>query len=124
MDKQIIAKNIKTYREINNMYQEELAKKLGVTDKAVSAWETGKAQPRIGTVAKICEIFHCQITDITEEHKEYDYLKKAPMIPEDTDIDITEDDVRLIRLYHALGHSQKSKLLEYAIALIMGERKD
>lgn len=36
-----IGLNIKRLREKNGMTQEQLAAKLGVTDKAVSTWELG-----------------------------------------------------------------------------------
>ena len=48
---------IKTLRKENGLTQSQLAEKLGVTDKAVSKWEVGEANPDISLLAKISEIF-------------------------------------------------------------------
>lgn len=49
--------NIRTLREINDMTQEELAKRLGVKPPAVSKWERGLTYPRTENVVKMAEIF-------------------------------------------------------------------
>jgi transcriptional regulator with XRE-family HTH domain len=40
-------KTLRQWRDAAYLTQKELADKAGVTLKAVSAWETGKAQPRV-----------------------------------------------------------------------------
>ena len=42
-----LANRIQTLRKENEMTQEELANRLGVTFQAVSKWENGKAAPDI-----------------------------------------------------------------------------
>ena len=44
-DKEEIGKLIASKRKELNITQQELAKKLNVTDKAISNWETGKNYP-------------------------------------------------------------------------------
>ena len=44
MNQYITGAVIKDLREKNNMTQGELAEKLGISDKAVSKWETGGSQ--------------------------------------------------------------------------------
>lgn len=61
-----IGKNIKTMRENMKITQEEFAEKLGVTRKAVSAWEVGRSFPKMQYVNKMCDIFGCKISDITD----------------------------------------------------------
>lgn len=41
--------------------QIQLAEKLGVSDKAVSKWETGKAKPQVNTLRKLATIFNVSI---------------------------------------------------------------
>ena len=41
--------------------QVQLAEKLGVSDKAVSKWETGKAKPQVDTLRKLATIFNVSI---------------------------------------------------------------
>jgi len=48
-----ISDNIKILRERYNISQKELAEIAGVTDKAVSTWESGINTPRMGPIEKI-----------------------------------------------------------------------
>lgn len=57
MNKEKIGKYIKFLRERNNLTQEELAKKVLVTRKAVSKWETGRRIPDIETLIILSDIF-------------------------------------------------------------------
>ena len=42
MNQYVKGETIKAFREKNKMTQAVLAEKIGVTDKAVSKWETGR----------------------------------------------------------------------------------
>lgn len=44
--------------------QSELAEMLGVTNKAVSKWETGKAKPTTNTIRKLAALFKTDINDL------------------------------------------------------------
>ena len=62
-----------------DMSQKELAKKLGVSDKTVSAYETGRAIPPTTTLAKISELTKVSIPDILgiqEEESESNKIAK------------------------------------------------
>ena len=48
-------------RTRSRMSQSELAAKLGVTNKAVSKWETGKAKPVTNTLKKLSVIFNIPV---------------------------------------------------------------
>lgn len=50
--------NIKKYRKENNMSQDELAEKLGVSRQSVSLWETGQTQPTIDNIVALSKIFN------------------------------------------------------------------
>lgn len=52
----ILFKNIKKARATSGLSQKELAKRLGVSDKTVSAYETGRAIPPAPTLTKISRI--------------------------------------------------------------------
>ena len=47
MDQEKIGKFIAELRKEKNMTQEQLAEKMGVTDKSISRWENGKTMPDI-----------------------------------------------------------------------------
>ena len=48
---------IKHLRKEKGLTQNQLADVLGVTDKAVSTWENGSADPRMGAVQKMADYF-------------------------------------------------------------------
>ncbi|MCM3618709.1 helix-turn-helix domain-containing protein [Sutcliffiella horikoshii] len=62
-----IGKNIKRLREIHNLSQKELAEIAGVSDKAVSTWENGIKEPRMGVIQKIADHFNILKSDIIED---------------------------------------------------------
>ncbi|MDT2277862.1 helix-turn-helix transcriptional regulator [Paenibacillus larvae] len=51
-----IRENIKKLRKRYDLTQQDLADIAGVTNKAVSAWESGLAEPRMGAIEKICSL--------------------------------------------------------------------
>lgn len=63
-----IKENIKALRKQHNLSQQELAKIAGVTDKAISTWESGTRIPRMGAIQKMADYFGLQKSDIIEEN--------------------------------------------------------
>ncbi|MDE5942927.1 MAG: helix-turn-helix domain-containing protein [Clostridia bacterium] len=51
------AENLKQLRQSKGMTQQELAQKLGVDKRTVSAWETKVCEPSFLILAKLCDIF-------------------------------------------------------------------
>lgn len=51
------AENLKLLRQSKKMTQSQLAELLGIDQRTVSAYEKGLCEPRLATLAKICEIF-------------------------------------------------------------------
>ena len=54
----MIADRIKTLRENNDLTQNQLARKLGVTRASVNAWEMGQSSPNIKNVLGMADIFN------------------------------------------------------------------
>lgn len=52
------------YRLQNGMTQTELAKKLSISQNAVSQYESGKRVPTVKRIANIAMALDCSITDI------------------------------------------------------------
>ena len=79
-----LADNLKRIRKDNNLSQEQLAEKLGVTRQAVSKWESGISYPEMDKVMQICQLFNLNINElvhenlnqVTEKKKEKDNLSK------------------------------------------------
>ncbi len=54
----MLADNIRKYRKKNNLSQDELAEKVGVSRQSVSFWETGQTQPTIDNILALARIFN------------------------------------------------------------------
>ena len=72
-----IAENIKRLRLEHGLSQAEMVAIAGVTDKAVSTWETGAKEPRMSAIARLADYFHIQKSDLIED---------GPQRPSDADL--------------------------------------
>ena len=73
-----LADNLKKIRKDNNLSQEQLAEKLGVSRQSVSKWESGLSYPEMDKVLQICKLFNLNINElINEDIKEVNELKEA-----------------------------------------------
>lgn len=64
MNQYVTGAVIKELREKNKMTQLQLADKLGVSDKTVSKWETGKGYPDITLLEPIADVFSVSVTEL------------------------------------------------------------
>ncbi len=64
MDQVKIGKFIAECRKKNNLTQMQLAEKLGITDRAVSKWENGKALPDSSLMLALCGILGISVNDL------------------------------------------------------------
>ena len=64
MDQVKIGKFIAACRKKVGLTQLQLAEKLGITDKAVSKWENGKALPDASCMLALCEILEITVNDL------------------------------------------------------------
>lgn len=64
MDTLKIGSYIARKRKDIGLTQEELAKKLGVTNKAVSKWETGKCIPDVSLHENLCSILNITLNEL------------------------------------------------------------
>ena len=64
MDQVKIGKFIAVCRRQANLTQMQLAEKLGITDRAISKWETGKAMPDSSIMLELCETLGITVNDL------------------------------------------------------------
>ena len=64
MDQIKIGKFIADCRKKEKLTQAKLAEKLGITDRAISKWETGKAMPDSSIMLELCEILNISVNDL------------------------------------------------------------
>lgn len=64
MNSYIKGEVIRTLREKNKMTQADLAAKIGVTDKAISKWETGRGLPDITLIEPIAKALGLSVGEL------------------------------------------------------------
>ena len=62
MEQEKTGRLIAQRRGEKGLTQEQLTGKLGVTNKAVSKWETGKSMPDVGIMQELCKILGITVT--------------------------------------------------------------
>ncbi len=73
-----LSENLKKIRKENNLSQEQLAEKLGVSRQAVSKWESGQSYPEMDKVLLICKLFNYNIDELMNENiKEVEENKQS-----------------------------------------------
>ena len=64
MDQVKIGRFIAECRKKVNLTQLQLAEKLGITDRAVSKWETGRAMPDSSIMLELCDVLEISVNDL------------------------------------------------------------
>ena len=64
MDQKKIGKFIATCRKEQGLTQAELAERFGITDRAVSKWETGKSMPDASIMLELCEVLEINVNEL------------------------------------------------------------
>ena len=64
MDQIKVGKFIAACRKEQGMTQANLAEKLGISDRAVSKWETGKSMPDSGIMLELCELLKINVNEL------------------------------------------------------------
>lgn len=78
MNQKDIGKFIAFLRKENHMTQEQLAEKMGVTDKSVSRWENGKTLPDISLLIPLSELLNISLRELLKGRR----LNKDELIHE------------------------------------------
>ena len=78
MDQVKVGKFIAMLRKELGYTQEDLAKKLNVSNKSISRWENGNTMPDLSLIPKLCEILNISINELFsgERIEKGDYQKK------------------------------------------------
>ena len=64
MDQIKVGKFIAACRKEQDMTQAVLAEKLGISDRAVSKWETGHSMPDSGIMLELCELLKINVNEL------------------------------------------------------------
>lgn len=78
MDTKMIGSFLKELRKENNMTQEQLGERIGVTNKTISRWETGNYMPPVESLILLSDIYGISINEILAGKRvEMDELKQV-----------------------------------------------
>ncbi len=69
MDQIKVGKFIALCRKEQGMTQSALAEKLGISDRAVSKWETGKSMPDSGIMLELCDYLKINVNELLSGEK-------------------------------------------------------
>lgn len=101
-----ISENIKILRERYGLSQKDLGKIAGVSDKAVSTWEQGLKEPRMGAIQKLADYFCIRKSDIIED---------GGLVPKraTSSLSITQQEETFIKKYRQLDVDGKEDVDDY-----------
>ena len=69
MDQIKIGRFIASCRKEQGMTQAVLAEKLGISDRAVSKWETGRSMPDSGIMLELCDLLKINVNELLSGEK-------------------------------------------------------
>lgn len=80
-----IANRLLQLRKANNLSQEELAAKLGVSRQAVSKWERAEASPDTDKLMALSKIYNISLDELlkSDEQYNYDYIAEESLDKEE-----------------------------------------
>ena len=107
MDQIKIGKFIASCRKEEGMTQAELAEKLGISDRAVSKWETGKSMPDSGIMLELCRFLKINVNELLSGERimaEF-YSKQVEENLLTMKREVEERDRRALKLEYWMGFS-------------------
>ena len=107
MNQQATGKFIAQKRKEKNLTQEQLAEKLGVSNKTISKWETGKCMPDYAVVKSLCEELEITVAELMDGEMAQERSTR------------TYDDEQIMELLKRTQELEKQKNLRYGIILIV-----
>lgn len=107
MNQLVTGKFIALKRKQKNLTQEQLAEKLGISNKTVSKWETGKCMPDYSVVKSLCEELEVTVAELMDGEISADKSVR------------TYDDEQILDLLRRTQELEKQKNTLYGIMLIV-----
>ena len=107
MNQMATGKFIYQKRKEKNLTQEQLAEKIGVSNKTVSKWETGKCMPDYAVVKNLCKELEITVAELMDGEAAEERSVR------------TYDDEQIMDLLKRTQELEKQKNLLYGILLIV-----
>ena len=107
MNQAVTGKFIALKRKQKNLTQEQLAEKLGVSNKTISKWETGKCMPDYSIVKSLCEELGVTMAELLDGEKAGDKSVRV------------YDDEQMLDLLRRIQELEKQKVMLTGVMLIV-----
>ena len=121
-----VGERIQYYRKLNQMSQEELAKRLLISRQTVSLWENGQTLPTIDNLIRLREIFGISVDEMLIGIRESERCAQEsaePMLAENEVSEVQEKPRKHLKLI-ALSALAAIALLAIAITLALALKVD
>ena len=109
--------NIIKLRQLTGVTQEQLAEIAEVSRGAVSLWEIGKTEPRMGAVQLIADHFHLKKANIIEDGGMDNIgvaLSGRLYELSNDDLTFTSEEIELVKLYRAANAHGRAAIIAVA----------
>ncbi|WP_329807590.1 helix-turn-helix domain-containing protein, partial [Escherichia coli] len=108
MNEKTLGQRIRERRKQVGLSQNGLSKAAGVSGSSISLWESDHTAPRGQNLHRLAEVLQCSPTWILfgDEDK-----TPAPPVSLDSALDLSEDELEMLRLYRALPKSEQQAQL-------------
>lgn len=107
MNQLAIGKFIAQKRKAKNLTQEQLAEKIGVSNKTISKWETGKCMPDYSIINVLCDELGITIAELMDGEEAEEKSVR------------TFDEEQILDLLKRTQELEKQKSVLYGILLIV-----
>lgn len=107
MNQLTIGKFIARTRKEKNLTQEQLAEKLGVSNKTVSKWECGKCMPDYGIVKPLCQELGITISELMDGE-----------VKDDNSIRVFDEE-QILNMLALIQQLERQKMSIFGILLIV-----
>ena len=107
MNQTTIGSYIAQKRRAQNLTQEQLAEKLGVSNKTISKWEDGKCMPDYSIIQKLCTELHVTLSELMDGEDAADSSVRV------------YDDAQILDLLRRTQELERQKDILYGLVLIV-----
>lgn len=107
MNQTTIGSYIAQKRRAKNFTQEQLAEKLGVSNKTISKWENGKCMPDYSIIQKLCDALGVTLPELMDSEDAADSSVRV------------YDDAQILDLLRRTQELERQKGILYGLVLIV-----
>lgn len=101
-NKRTMAANIKYYLKLNGMQQNDLAKKIGVSQSIMSGWCNANYYPRIDKIERMAKIFGISKADLVEDHSNSTDSPVKLEMKGKQEVFVTDEEAWIIKCYRSI----------------------